>query len=90
MSSLPLPSVDALSAAGRDKQTPAAAIAHGTTAAQRTVITTLSTLCADVRAAGLQAPVLVVVGQVVSLHEQLAPSDQAQPVVQRAALHTRR
>ena len=58
--------------AGRDAGTPAAAIAAGTTDDQRTVISTLAALAADVRAAGLRAPVLVVVGEVVTLQARLA------------------
>ena len=69
---------DALRAAGREPETPAAAIAHGTTSDQRTVVTTLAALSHDVRAAGLEAPVLVVIGQVVSLHERLAPQGDSQ------------
>ena len=58
--------------AGRDAGTPAAAIAAGTTGDQRTVVSSLAALAADVRAAGLRAPVLVVVGEVVTLQARLA------------------
>lgn len=64
---------EAMLAAGRSATTPAAAIMHGTTSAQRTVVSTLAALPAEVRAAGLRAPMLVVVGDVVSLHARLAP-----------------
>jgi len=56
---------------GRDPQTPAACIQQGTTANQRVVVSTLEKLAADVAAAGLQAPVATVVGDVVNLRETL-------------------
>lgn len=57
---------------GRDPSTPAAAISSGTTERQRTVVAPLATLPAAVRAAGLEPPALVVVGDVVRLREALA------------------
>jgi uroporphyrin-III C-methyltransferase len=56
---------------GRDQSTPAACIERGTTADQRVVVSTLEHLAADVAAAGLQAPVATVVGDVVRLREKL-------------------
>ena len=56
---------------GRRPDTPAAIIAHGTLPAQRTVFAPLSAI-ADA-AAGLEPPALLVVGDVVSLAERLAP-----------------
>ncbi|HED16738.1 MAG TPA: uroporphyrinogen-III C-methyltransferase [Gammaproteobacteria bacterium] len=53
--------------AGLDKTTPAAAIQNGTTARQQRVLSTLSVLAADTRNAMLQAPVIFVIGKVVSL-----------------------
>ncbi len=64
--------VQALLAAGRNADTPAAAIASGTTRVAATVIGTLGGIDADVRRAGLRAPVLIVVGDVVRLRERLA------------------
>lgn len=55
--------------AGLDKNTPAAAIQNGTTAQQKRVITTLGQLTQDTSM--LQAPVILVVGKVVSLADQL-------------------
>ena len=55
--------------AGLDKNTPAAAIQNGTTVQQTRVITTLSELTEDTLT--LQAPVIFVIGQVVTLAEQL-------------------
>ena len=56
---------------GRPPQTPAACIERGTTPQQRVVVSTLSALADDVTAAGLQAPVATVVGDVVRLRETL-------------------
>jgi uroporphyrinogen III methyltransferase/synthase len=58
-------------AAGRDPATPAAAVMLGTTPAQRTVEATLAELPARVRAAGLGAPSVIVVGNVVRLRAEL-------------------
>lgn len=55
--------------AGLDKNTPAAAIQNGTTAQQKRVITTLDKLTEDTSM--LQAPVIFVIGKVVTLAEQL-------------------
>lgn len=73
--------VRTLVAAGRAADTPAAAIASGTTAAEATVVSTLAGIVAAVRAAGLQAPVLVVVGEVVGLRSRLVaqPGSAAAP-----------
>jgi len=60
-----------LVAAGLAPDTPAAAIQNGTTSEQRRCITTLSELPARVRGSGMQAPVLLVIGQVVSLAGEL-------------------
>lgn len=51
---------------------PAAAISHGTTPAQRVLLSTLSELAADVAKAQLGSPVLVVIGKVAKLPEELA------------------
>ena len=61
-----------LIAHGRDPDTPAALIERGTTEAQRTVTATLATLADAAAAARLEAPVLAVVGHVVSLRDSLA------------------
>jgi len=60
-----------LEAAGRRPETPAAAIEWGTYPRQRTVTGTLRTLPAVVSEAGVQPPAVVVVGDVVSLRDQL-------------------
>ena len=56
---------------GRDARCPVAVIAHGTTGAQRTVVAPLGTIAAEVTAAALEPPVLVVVGDVVGLRDTL-------------------
>ena len=60
-----------LIAHGRDPDTPAALIERGTTEAQRTVTATLATLADAAAATRLEAPVLAVVGDVVSLRDRL-------------------
>ncbi len=68
-----LPDIAArLIAAGRDPQTPAAAIRWGTTPKQETIVGTLADLAARVDAAGMKPPALVVVGEVVKYRERLA------------------
>jgi siroheme synthase len=62
---------DGLVAAGRSPDTPAAVISKGTTADQRVVTAPLSRLGGAVEEAGLDAPALMVVGDVVALREQL-------------------
>jgi uroporphyrinogen III methyltransferase / synthase len=58
--------------AGRDPDTPAAAIYWGTTARQRTVVAPLRELGEVVARAGLVPPVLLVVGEVVAQREALS------------------
>lgn len=55
--------------AGLDKNTPAAAIQNGTTVQQKRVLTTLGKLTEDTSM--LEAPVIFVIGKVVSLADQL-------------------
>ncbi|MCL6537681.1 MAG: bifunctional uroporphyrinogen-III C-methyltransferase/uroporphyrinogen-III synthase [Acidothermus sp.] len=56
---------EALIAAGRASGTPVAVTRAGTTTEQHTVASTLDSLAADVKAAGLEPPVVMVVGDVV-------------------------
>src|SRR5208282_970363 len=51
---------------------PAAIIQQGTTPQQRTLTGTLATLPQQAVQAGLQAPTLIIVGEVVKLHKRLA------------------
>jgi uroporphyrinogen III methyltransferase/synthase len=64
--------VDELQSGGKDAKTPAAAIMHGTLGRQRVVVSALEDLPAQVAAAGLGAPSVVVVGEVVALRESLS------------------
>jgi uroporphyrin-III C-methyltransferase/precorrin-2 dehydrogenase/sirohydrochlorin ferrochelatase len=52
---------------GRSADTPAAVVQEATTPAQRTLTSTLGSLAADVRQAGMGSPAVVVVGEVVRL-----------------------
>jgi uroporphyrin-III C-methyltransferase/precorrin-2 dehydrogenase/sirohydrochlorin ferrochelatase len=61
----------ALIASGRPADTPVALVERGWTPEQRTTTTTLRHAARDAVAAGVQAPAVVVVGQVVSLRERL-------------------
>ena len=58
--------------AGLDPGTPAAVLEKGTTAEQRRVIATVETLEAESKKAGIQAPAIIVVGQVCKLAESFA------------------
>lgn len=60
-----------LIAHGLSAQMPAAAISNGTTPRQRRVISTLQQIHADVIRANLESPVMVIIGAVVALSEQL-------------------
>jgi uroporphyrinogen III methyltransferase/synthase len=77
-----------LSAAGMSGETPAAVIEWGTYPRQRTVTGTTQTLPALAKEAGIGAPALVVVGEVVGLREQLRWFD-ARPLSGRRVLVTR-
>lgn len=56
---------------GRSPDEPVAVISRATTPEQRVVETTLAAVAADVEAQGLQAPAVVVVGEVVRLRQAL-------------------
>lgn len=58
---------------GRSADTPVAIVQQGTLPQERTVIGTLATLPALAEAAGLRAPTLILIGEVVALHEMLLP-----------------
>ncbi len=62
---------DALIAAGRPEDTPVALVERGWTPEQRTTTTTLSRAAQDARSAGVRAPAVVVVGEVVRLRDRL-------------------
>jgi uroporphyrin-III C-methyltransferase len=60
-----------LLAHGRDESCPVAVIARGTTREQQTVVGTLVDIAVRVAEAGIKAPALVVVGDVVGLRDKL-------------------
>ncbi len=63
--------VERLVAGGRPPDTPAAMIEWATWPRQRTVVATLGTLVERARAAGLRAPAVTVIGEVVRLRDEL-------------------
>jgi uroporphyrinogen III methyltransferase/synthase len=80
--------VERFIAGGRDPNTPAAAVMNGTLASQRTIVSTLAELPERVREAGLHAPAVVVVGDVVRLREELSWWEHA-PLFGKRVLVTR-
>jgi uroporphyrinogen III methyltransferase/synthase len=74
--------------AGRDAQQPAAVIEQGATPKQRVVVARLENVAAEAEAAGIKAPAVVVVGQVVELRQTLAWAEQ-KPLWGRRVLVTR-
>jgi uroporphyrinogen III methyltransferase / synthase len=77
-----------LIAGGRPADTPAAIVEWGTYPRQRTLTGTLGTIAASAAEAGIGAPALVVVGEVVELRERLAWFE-ARPLFGRRVLVTR-
>src|SRR5205085_7622813 len=64
--------IEALRREGMPADTPAAAVQWGTRAEQRTLVATLTTLEERVGDAGFDAPVIFIIGGVVSLREEIA------------------
>lgn len=64
--------VERLLSAGRAPHTPAAAISRATTRQQQVVTAPLADLAAAVRCADLVSPTLIVIGDVVAMHDALA------------------
>jgi uroporphyrin-III C-methyltransferase/precorrin-2 dehydrogenase/sirohydrochlorin ferrochelatase len=69
-----------LIASGRDPGTPVAVISDGWTPRQRTVTGTLSSIAAEVSAARLPGPAVIVVGDVVGLRAELGDLSGVPPV----------
>jgi siroheme synthase len=61
----------ALVAAGKPADTPAAIVESGCTSQQRTTVGTLDTIAALAKERQVQAPAVLVVGDVVGLHDVL-------------------
>ena len=57
---------------GRAPEEPVALVERGTLPGQRTLVATLADVAERAREAGIRAPAITLVGQVASLHEQLA------------------
>jgi uroporphyrin-III C-methyltransferase len=68
--------VTKLVAAGKDAQTPAAIVAHGTTPRQKAITGTLDDIARKAKDASIKAPAVLVVGEVVKLKHILQPSDE--------------
>ncbi len=79
---------DKLIAAGRSPDLPAATVQWGSTPRQRVVVGTLSTIAAEVEKAGLTAPAVTVVGEVVRLRGELAWFDRS-PLLGKTVAVTR-
>ena len=77
-----------MAAAGRDPDTPAAVVEWGTYPRQRVITGTMRTLPALVREAGIGAPAITLVGEVVTLREELAWYD-SRPLSGRRVVVTR-
>ncbi|MFZ0132060.1 MAG: uroporphyrinogen-III C-methyltransferase [Desulfobacterales bacterium] len=73
---------------GKPPETPAALIRWGTTARQQTVAGTLATIVERVRQAGLKAPAIIVVGEVVRLREKMTWFDN-RPLLGKRIVVTR-
>jgi uroporphyrin-III C-methyltransferase / precorrin-2 dehydrogenase / sirohydrochlorin ferrochelatase len=63
---------DALLAGGRDPLTPVACIQEGGTPSQRVLVSALESVAKEAAAFGLSAPSVIVIGEVVSILDQLA------------------
>jgi uroporphyrinogen III methyltransferase/synthase len=74
--------------AGKPASTPAGCVMNGTRPGQRTLISTLGSLAADMKAGGFGAPGLVLVGPVLSLRAQLRWFE-ARPLFGRRYIVTR-
>ncbi len=61
-----------LTAAGQSSQTPAAVVQWATLSKQRSVFGELGTICEIVADAGLTSPAVIIVGETVSLHNQVS------------------
>jgi uroporphyrinogen III methyltransferase/synthase len=77
-----------LIASGMPSETPAASVQWGTYGRQRTVTATVSTLADEIQRAGLEAPVITVIGPVVALRATIAWFDR-RPLFGKRILVTR-
>jgi uroporphyrin-III C-methyltransferase len=68
----------ALVGGGLSPDTPAAVIAAATTSGQRVLVSTLGRVAVDAAADGIEAPAIVVVGDIVKVREELAAAASAE------------
>jgi siroheme synthase len=72
-----LPAIaDALLLAGRDPATPVACVQQGGTAAQRVLVSSLEAVAKAAAEFALAAPAVIVIGEVVTMIEQLAAAGE--------------
>jgi uroporphyrin-III C-methyltransferase len=69
---------DALVAGGLAPHTPAAVIAAASTAQERVLVSTLGLVAAQAQAHGIEAPAIVVIGDIVGAREGLLANTAAQ------------
>ncbi len=74
--------------AGMDPSTPAALVQWGSTPRQRKIVSTLRSIAEEGEKAGISAPVVAIIGDVVRLHEQGAWFDRS-PLFGKRVLVTR-
>lgn len=77
---------EALRGRGVPEATPVAVVQSGTTGRQRTITGTLATIAAQTAAAGLEAPAVIVIGDVVALRDQLGWFEQRSLFGQRVVV----
>ncbi len=87
MANLPL-IVENLCRYGRSPETPVAVIRWATTPRQQTLVSTLGEVVQDLKLSGIKPPALIIVGEVVSLREQLRWFDN-RPLFGKRILNTR-
>ena len=58
--------------AGMDEKMPAAILQKGTTAGQKRIVATVSTLAEEVKKQGIETPAIIVVGKVCALADEFA------------------
>ncbi|MBL4702560.1 MAG: uroporphyrinogen-III C-methyltransferase [Phycisphaeraceae bacterium] len=78
-----------LQKAGLSAETPVALVQWGTTPQQRSVVTKLDTAVADVQAAGISSPAIIVVGQVAATNEPGLDFFTRRPLFGKTVLITR-
>ena len=69
----------ALVGGGLASDTPAAVIAAATTAGQRVLTSTLGRIAVDAATDGIEAPAIVVIGDIVKVREELVAAASAEP-----------